>query len=526
MAEKFPEIDGTHEPTNPAIQLYGRRFYKDQTQVEYLAEFLLVFAAPKGPEKTCSFELSIGDSGGVATYWPEERLALKFFSFFPTSKLASRHVVHQAKYNESLFDIRQHIEGSDAEKDETILLLQGFFAGFVGVAKARTWVTYSFLPVSPSLLAREVTWNHPAAIVNKRKRDVSTWEGLVVYFDPSTHNFLGRGGELLFLQLANLFANFADDCPSSLFAGRTYSHLGTSPFSQLRDNLQQALKHVLVSGHKKIEDIAEFIGKSLPEIVLHKEGSRETKLGWVPKVTATEAVLFAHEMLNICASTVSSLEKLELLRSLCTLQVMRSLCFQGARVGDSSSETAGFSGNYAWVCSSPDLGPKEPLRRIAQASFSQIDELLYRALRSPMACGQGGLPVQGDLNNGDDNCFKLFRKFGKEIGLVVPRTGKGQRFVLPPHLLRFLVVALLRPGERIRLNRFFERVFAHYGIALGARQLAVALDWGGAQGGGPDYAVAADTQWIEETLRQGGLLVELSDAVSMVRNPGGRQDDR
>jgi hypothetical protein len=69
------------------------------------------------------------------------------------------------------------------------------------------------------------------------------------------------------------------------------------------------------------------------------------------------------------------------------------------------------------------------------------------------------------------------------------------------------------------LTRFYERVFAHYGIALGDRQLAVALEWGGAQSGLRDFAVAADTRWIEETLRQGGFLVELSDAVSMVRNP-------
>ena len=32
---------------NPAIRLYGRRFYKDQTPIEYLAELLLVFASAK-----------------------------------------------------------------------------------------------------------------------------------------------------------------------------------------------------------------------------------------------------------------------------------------------------------------------------------------------------------------------------------------------------------------------------------------------------------------------------------------------
>ncbi len=155
-------------------------------------------------------------------------------------------------------------------------------------------------------------------------------------------------------------------------------------------------------------------------------------------------------------------------------------------------------------------------RKLAQASFAAVEGLLFRVLlRKYESAGK----ESGSLNEARKHGFEIFRRLGKQIGLVVPRTGKGQRFVLPPHLLRFLVAAVLRPGERIRLNRFFERVFAHYGIALGDRQMAVALAWDGAQG--HDFAVAADTQWIEETLRQGGLLVELSDAVSIVQNPTG-----
>jgi hypothetical protein len=151
--------------------------------------------------------------------------------------------------------------------------------------------------------------------------------------------------------------------------------------------------------------------------------------------------------------------------------------------------------------------------------------MLYRALRSPTLRSGASQPAAKDLKNGDDNCFRLFRKFAKDFGLLIPRTGPGQRFVLPPHLLRFLVTALLEPGEHIRLTEFYARVFAHYGIALGDRQLAAALAWGGAQSSSRDYAIAADTRWIEETLRQGGFLVELSDAVSIVHNPGARQDE-
>lgn len=90
-------------------------------------------------------------------------------------------------------------------------------------------------------------------------------------------------------------------------------------------------------------------------------------------------------------------------------------------------------------------------------------------------------------------------------------------------LLRFLVAALIRPGERIRLTHFYQRIFAHYGIAIGGDQLKVALQWIGKEADGDTYAVASSSMWVEEALKQGGFLVELSDAVSMVMNPGEEQ---
>ena len=132
---------------------------------------------------------------------------------------------------------------------------------------------------------------------------------------------------------------------------------------------------------------------------------------------------------------------------------------------------------------------------------------------------------KGDIENGDDNCFRHFRKLSKELGLVIPLNGRGQRFVLTPELLRFLVAALVPPGKRVRLTEFYQRAFAHYGLALGGQALATALDWNGSEVGAKSYAVAASTAWIEEALQQGGFLVELSDAVSIVKNPAGRNKD-
>jgi len=161
------------DQNNPAIRLYGRRFYKDQTPLEYLAEFLLVFASPKGATKQGDFSLKLDPNDGASVYWPEDRVALKLFTFFPSSKLETRHPVHQMEYLQALEEIKAHISGSSVEKDEAVRLLQSLFSGFVGVAKTRTWVTYTFLPASVSLLAREVTWNHPDAIKKSKKIEVT-----------------------------------------------------------------------------------------------------------------------------------------------------------------------------------------------------------------------------------------------------------------------------------------------------------------------------------------------------------------
>lgn len=519
LLKPFPPI---FEPenrgkNNPAIRLFGRRFYKDQTSLEYLAEFLLVFASQKNKSKdqNSAYSLRLSLNSDFPCYWPEDHVALKLFSFFPSSKLETRHPVHQKNYLQAIDTIKTSITGTSEEKDIAVRLIQSLFSGFVGVAKTRTWVTYTFLPASASLLAREVTWNHPSAIKKSKKIEVIDWDSSAEYFDSSTHNFLGRGGELLFLQLVNLFSN--EKLPDIDF--KIYDHLSNIQLEKLRICIESSLCKIINEAIKPLDELVNFIESSLVEYKLPQKKINETRLGWVPTATCQEALLFAIELNNICNSIVGALERLELLKLLCIMQVLRSLCFQACRIIEYENQIQGFMGNYAWIITDSQADSKTPMRKIAQNSLERIESLLYRSIRSPHL----GIFSSDDLKNGDDNCFRLFRKFAKEIGLVIPLTGRGQRFVLPPHLLRFLVAALLAPGERVRLTEFYARVFAHYGIALGDRQLAAALAWSGNESGNKDYAVAADTAWIEEALQQGGFLVELSDAVSIIHNPGSKE---
>jgi hypothetical protein len=240
-------------------------------------------------------------------------------------------------------------------------------------------------------------------------------------------------------------------------------------------------------------------------------------LGWVPAASVPEAFLFASELNNICQSTLGALEKIDLLQTLSCMQVLRSLCFQASRVDASNNYTDGFEGGYSWIVADANAQSGTAVRKLAQSSFERVEEMLFRVLRQV-----SDVQTQ-NFNEADKHGFQIFRKISKELGLVIPRTGRGQRFVLPPQLLRFLVAALIEPGERVRLTEFYRRVFAHYGIALGDQQLVVAMQGSSSESGAKDYSVAADTSWVEEALQQGGFLVELSDAVSIVHNPGSKE---
>lgn len=521
---RFPKkISNTDRPDNPAIRTYGLRFYKDQTPVEYLAELLLVFTSPKGSEPTATvtglegehaFSFGLGNGDSPAQYWPEDRISLKLFAFFPTSKLDTRHEVHQQAYIEALQDLSARIEADFDDKYETIRLLQSLFAGFVGVSANRTWATNSFLPASSALLSRELDWLHSKAIKDTTLTD---WEAGRKYFATDRHNYMARGGELLFLQLAHLFHSDSE-CLTVMIPQKDYAHLVEQSLRQIQEDIEQNLKILLLETTLPVSLLADFIDQSISKRIFDKP--HKATLGWTPVDTLPIALLFAAEFRNVLLSSLSDLEKIDLLKNLCCLQVLRTHCFLASKEDDSSAAVDGFLGRYTWIVASETSALGQPLRKLAERSFTEIEQLLFRVLRQEDKAG-------GSLAEADKHGFQIFRKLAKDIDLVIPRTGKGQRFVLPPKLLHFLVIALVEPGRRIPLDTFYARVFAHYGIALGPRQLAAALAPHDKTGTGAhhNYAIAADTTWIEDALRQGDFLVELSDAVSIVRNPSSRTEE-
>ena len=105
----------------------------------------------------------------------------------------------------------------------------------------------------------------------------------------------------------------------------------------------------------------------------------------------------------------------------------------------------------------------------------------------------------------------------KTIGLVIPITGGHQRFVLNANMIRLFVYTLIPAGKRIQMTEFLARIQTHFAISFFGEQLQEALQWQYEQLSDPTTDIKLN--WFEESLKQSGLLIELSDSVSIVKNP-------
>lgn len=514
----FPSIElEAKTDANPAIRAFGRRFYKDQTPIEYLTEFLLCFSSPKGigNHETAEYFPELGEwPCSNLVYFPESRIALKLFSFFPSSKLETRHPVHVQRFKQLINDIAITVEAdNENDKHNAVRVLQQLFSGFVGVSGQRTWVTHSFVPASQFLLSREVDWRHTDANAG----NVSDWEGAEKHFSVGSHNFMARGGEVLFLQLWHIF-EARDPEKIGFWLQSNYVHID---FSQNKDQLVDGLSNLIKSIDGPLAKLGGVIEQAAQQEPCIQEKLSPQNFGWIHPCSWQEAALFAWEIGNVVSSKQDPLRKIRALQDLCCLQVLRSLCFQSARLmfpdGLSEAVSGQFPGNYSWIAVAPNAGGNSDLGKASTASVSATEELLFKAIRSRsiLPAPTNATNEQIKASNGDEHGFKLFRALGKQIGLIVPRTGP-MRFTLSSSLVETLVAALIPAGKRVPFDVFLERLYCHFGIAIGMSQIEAALPT-------LNLGIRLSSQndcanWLEDELKRGGFLISLSDATPLVSN--------
>jgi hypothetical protein len=555
MPEPFPPITIENESyggedRNPGVQLFGRRFFSDQTVAELLAELLLVASSEKriGEHKISSSdifpEFSLLESWPAnrpLEYAPKARLNLKLFSFLGSSKLETRHEAHREQYRKLINRLLspEFISLDDtSEKKEVLKTLENLCIGFQGVGGQRTWCAQTFLPFTRSVTHAETLWNDTEA----RRRGASNWDEItahfVTYFSVNRHRFLARGGELLYLQLCNALRQKADVIEDWVNeSDLSFSEKEKTP-ELLYDAFQNAINGLLDACPKSLDHLANFIDQGLdPKTAQHTDFNdngepRFAKCGWCPTESWQEGLLFAVEFLRIAEAGMDPIEKLSLMEILCAMQVLRSICAQSARYARRNS--SGKSGvgplGYVWVISDPE-GENTKVKQVSRRCVTTVQHMIYGAIRNDEilevierqkqvneASGRPWKdPYQG--TNGADSRYghKLFLTLAKRIGLVVPKTGPGARFVLNDRILKLFVMTVIRPGERVTYDSFKKLIFSHYGIAIDDDRIGNACEWAGT---GRLTTLGGDVDaWIIEMLEAAGLLMRLSDAHSLVFNP-------
>lgn len=524
--KRFPDLPHQSIDDNPAIQLFGRRFYKDQTEIEYLVEFLLVFLSPKyitdankkiGSGFPETKDVLNWPTKTTLKYIPEERLSLKLFSFLSSSKLETRHNCHRDRFKHIVDTLKERIEsGHNTSKEQVVELLEQLLGGFVGVAANRTWCTQVFLPVSEGLIAGETIWKRVQGNNNPNTSWEEALEGKLFSF--SNHAFMARGGEILYLQLCNLM-RFFDSIELNDLEDRSGFERGSGKEALLAIDREL---NALFQKTSPITQIVKWIEDADPITPsLIRQGRTEAVCGWCPEESWQETYLFAHECANICRATLDPLEKIEMLTFCCVFQVLRSTCAQSVRcntdITDELRMLGGING-FTWLLTPARL-TDESYKETAKHNLVRMREVIYGALKSPDIHAPQMAGSKNLDKDADKNSQELFLHLGKRIGLIAPRTGPGARFVLSDKVLRYLVLALIPPGAKMTLASFTDRMFNHYGMAVSGAALKKAVQWSYPRQ--ELHFSELQKKWLEDSLLTAGFLIPLSDAVSQVHNPFG-----
>ena len=88
-----------------------------------------------------------------------------------------------------------------------------------------------------------------------------------------------------------------------------------------------------------------------------------------------------------------------------------------------------------------------------------ISTYLYKGLKDYRHLLNSDKEDQELIKDAADDSYRLFRKLGKMIGVVIPITGKGMRFTLSEDIIKFIVLAIIPPKKMI----FFQNLGGLFG---------------------------------------------------------------
>lgn len=519
---------------NPAFRFFGKRLFTDQSLPEFLNELLLILFSPKrlaqepcSPIEGCfpSREILNVPGGLRLEYAPSARLNLKLFAFWGASRLDARHATHREHFEELQKRFFARLEAdSDANKIAVLRDMEKLFLGLRSTGEGRTWCAQQFLPLCPHLLTAETMWEET------KGKAASSWDDALSFFSTNKYAFMSHGGDVLYYQLCLALSRKQDEIVRWNAAAR----LGLGPEELDPEGLRLALEQALATmqpPHSGLDRLAALICDLETETARSTDTDRKEKpryqvMGWCAADSWKEGYLFAVELLHILRADVDIMERLALLETACGLQILRTLLARTAFLTDQPLPWPG----YLIPVTAPE-GAGFALRSVSQHACKHLRSLQERLILDqlpnctyePTGKNKGRYSPEEAKKKflGDEVSQKyvtgLFSAIAKKyLGLIVPRTGSGERFVLSERILRLLVLTLVPAQKHLSLDTFRQRVRAWHGLVFDAAGFEDAQRWLGGQTA--LFPVRCDS-WLHDMLEDGNFLIHLSDACSLVHNP-------
>lgn len=485
--------------------LFGHRIQPGQTKYEYLIEFLQVAIAKKiGAEDASGvpqFETEEmfpiqQAADGRFLYAPRQRIGLKRFIFFPRSKLDGKANVDKDAYAACVKVLEDQMDGGSAiRKKNSIAIIQSLLTGFSAVNQSRSWFDQNVLPVCPEVILPE------GMGLKSMRQDLSFYadnpdvDGKFAY---DRYTYMCRGGEVYYLHLMNAIAEYP--AYQKVIEGQLRKIINSFPqLSHLCNFIQNNWENYYTASGEVPQKIKEL--GSIPCKFSHRNYQTLTELE------------------NFLCSKSHPFEKMEALANGIILQIMRMMYLAAATEGESN----------CWVIdvNCTDYENAEAKKR-AVSAFRHNEEVISTYLYHGLADYQDLLKQDKDdqalIKNAADDSYRLFRKMGKMIGIIIPNTGKGMRFSLSEDIIKFLVLSLIPPRQMVTLDVFADLLYEHFGMVIGPKQYENEMRCGSVAEVGDMSFLTLNLQAFAQKLKECGFLRDLSDATSIVENPYERED--
>jgi hypothetical protein len=470
--------------------IFGNRFKSEQTLYEYLTEFLLIFVSAKDADlqngKMHFHDITLEKK---FSYWVEPRMALRRFIFFDKSKKKGSIPEDTIAYKKMKDILIQKMEMDSDMAKEYLEYIQDLFHGYAAVVRNRFWGAQALLPICPEFILCGVD------PTEERRRKKVDWENnplsVDINFDFTRHNFLARGGELYYLHILQ----------------------GIGENSQKKQLLEKLLNSLVNGQCNKISQLANFIQKSWEEYYSFdkKKLSQELKLAYIPETGYKECGKNSvDELINFLSSNIHPITRIDILAKGIMLQIMRMMT---ERVSDYLGKE-----KNVWII---DMRGEttNTVKKIAHESFRRIESDFMTALNK-MAT-EIKLPDNErmkKIRKSRNDSLDIFKNKGKELQCIVPISGSFERFTLSEDIIRFLVLALVKPKEKMTLKMFLNKLYKHYKIIIGPEEYRMSQKNSYLESSLAncfvDNAIA-----FQNFLQATGFLKELSDATSVVINP-------